>query len=234
MSIRVSVAFVRITAVVLFIAAAAIGFAGSYAHRVVAMQLQEQHITMPGAPAIDSGLDSGLLSQADAAALHPFAGQLMSNGAQAYAYADHYIAPNMFAAAKALGVPEDKASYTGLGLLISERFQQVQDDLRAIPANSELTDEQILAQAYREVADSATQLDSARQVAKLTQLRNETFLWGNTMRGLLLSAYGWWLVGSIAQVVAIFLAIISLAAAVIGFRPRPEADRSGPVLPTTA
>ncbi len=61
----------------------------SFANQSVGDQLSAQNITMP------TGDGLAALPPADQAALQPYAGQQMSNGDQAKAYADHYILVHM-------------------------------------------------------------------------------------------------------------------------------------------
>ncbi len=72
-------------AVVLLVAGALLTVASSFVGGQVASQLSAQKITMPTAQAY------GNLPPADQAALAPYAGQEMTTGAQAEAFADHYI-----------------------------------------------------------------------------------------------------------------------------------------------
>lgn len=76
-----------IVGVVLLAAAALLFFAHSYVHGQVADQLKEQQITFPaaGSQAITS------LPAADQKEISKYAGQTMETGAQAKAFADHYI-----------------------------------------------------------------------------------------------------------------------------------------------
>jgi hypothetical protein len=76
-----------IVGVVLLAAAALLFFAHSYVHGQVADQLKEQQITFPaaGSQAITS------LPAADQKEITRYAGQTMETGAQAKAFADHYI-----------------------------------------------------------------------------------------------------------------------------------------------
>jgi hypothetical protein len=60
-----------------------------YAYSNVKSQLQAQQITMPGGTAFTG------LTQDDSNALQPYAGQPMTTGAQAEAYADHFIARHL-------------------------------------------------------------------------------------------------------------------------------------------
>lgn len=80
-------------AVVLLVAGALLTVASSFVNGQVASQLSAQKITMPTAAAY------GKLAPEDQAALAPYAGQEMTTGAQAQAFADHYIAAHL----KALG-----------------------------------------------------------------------------------------------------------------------------------
>ena len=76
-----------IMGVVLLAAAALLFFAHGYVHNQVASQLKEQQITFPvaGSKAITS------LPAGDQQEISQYAGQTMTTGAQAKAFADHYI-----------------------------------------------------------------------------------------------------------------------------------------------
>ena len=76
-----------IVAVVLAIAAGLLFWAGSFAQGAVNDQLSAQKITMPAGPALDNPLIKPYLAQ--------YAGQPMTTGAQAKAYADHFILVHM-------------------------------------------------------------------------------------------------------------------------------------------
>ena len=75
-----------LVAVLLVVAGALLLWAHSFVDSNVRSQLSEQHITMPSGNAITS-----LPDQADQNALQPYAGQPLLDGAQAEAFADHYI-----------------------------------------------------------------------------------------------------------------------------------------------
>jgi hypothetical protein len=77
-------------AVVLLIGGGLLTWASSFIGDEVNTQLSEQHITMP---TNETGL--GDLPAADRAALSPYAGQQLTTGPQAKAYANHYIAVHM-------------------------------------------------------------------------------------------------------------------------------------------
>jgi hypothetical protein len=121
-------------------------------------QLAAQKITFPAAnsPEIKS------LPAADAAAMKPYGGQLMTTGAQAEAYADHFIAVHLKEAAG--GLTYSQASY--------------------------------LAMTHPKTAKYA---DEAATLFK-----------GEALRGMLLSAYGFWKIGQIL-VISAFVAFIGAA-----------------------
>jgi hypothetical protein len=77
-------------AAVLLIAGGLLTWANVFIHNEVHDQLAAQHITMP---TDKTGLAD--LPQADQDALAPYAGQQMTTGPQAKAYADHYIAVHL-------------------------------------------------------------------------------------------------------------------------------------------
>jgi hypothetical protein len=79
-----------ILAVVLLVAGGLLVWANVFIGNEVHDQLAAQKITMPTA---QTGLNA--LPAADKAALEPYAGQQMTTGPQAKAYADHYIAVHL-------------------------------------------------------------------------------------------------------------------------------------------
>jgi spore germination protein GerM len=111
---RVVSATGAIVGVVLLAAAALLFFANSYVHGQVSDQLKEQQITFPaaGSEAIAS------LPAADQKEISKYAGQPMETGAQAKAFADHYIKVHLRevadgqtysqVSAKALANPDDQ------------------------------------------------------------------------------------------------------------------------------
>jgi hypothetical protein len=76
--------------------------AADYDHRNLSDQLSAQKITMPTAAAIKASISD----PADVAALQPYEGQLMTTGAQAEAFADHYIGAHL----RKMGKTYDEAS----------------------------------------------------------------------------------------------------------------------------
>lgn len=77
----------KILAVLLIIAGLGAGGGGWYAHAQVSTQLKEQGIVMPGEESLDTDEQRDALIQ--------WAGETMSTGPQAKAYADHYIADHV-------------------------------------------------------------------------------------------------------------------------------------------
>lgn len=140
-------------------------------------QLAAQKITMPTE---QTGLSD--LPADDKAALEPYAGQQMTTGKQAQAYADHYIAVHLNNA----GGGKTYSEVSGLYLA------QCSD-----PA----------------AANSA----ACQQLAGL----KETLFQGETLRGLLLYAYAFATMGTIAGLAAIgaFIgAVLLLILSLLGFR----------------
>jgi hypothetical protein len=76
-------------AVLLLVAGGLLTWASSFIQNQVTDQLGAQHITMPTSQAY------GELPKADQNALAPYAGQKMTTGSQAKAYANHYIARHL-------------------------------------------------------------------------------------------------------------------------------------------
>lgn len=76
-----------VLAVVLAVAGVLLVWGHSYANDQVTSQLSAQKIVFP----TTSNPEFKALPKADAAAMAPYAGQLMTNGAQAEAYANHFI-----------------------------------------------------------------------------------------------------------------------------------------------
>jgi len=82
---RILVLQVIVTVVFAFSAGVCV-WAHNFTHDEVTTQLTQQGITMPTAAAFSK------MATADQDALRPYAGQLMTNGDQARAFAEHYIA----------------------------------------------------------------------------------------------------------------------------------------------
>ncbi|MFZ0160580.1 MAG: hypothetical protein WAL50_16250 [Kineosporiaceae bacterium] len=144
-----------VLAAVLLVAGGLLSWASGFIADNVSQQLGDQHITMPAGAALDNPQIKPYLEQ--------YAGQPLENGAQAKAYADHYILVHMNAAGGGKTYSE-----------VSGEFMKLSAD----PA-----------------ADKA-------EVAKLGELRQTLFM-GNTLRGLLLNAYAFATMGTIAGLAAI-------------------------------
>jgi len=131
------------------------------------------------------------------ACLVEFAGQTMQTGAQAECYASYYIALHMETSAVNAGFPG--ATYATLGSTRSDISAQI----AAAKAKGDTT----------AVNDLQKKLDSA------TALRT-TMQTGETLRGLLLTTYGFSVIGQIAgdAAYALFaLAIVMVALSLAGF-----------------
>lgn len=139
-----------VVAAVLLVAGGLLMWASNFVQDNVHGQLADQRITMPSGKAIEDPAIKPYLQQ--------YAGQPMTTGAQAKAYADHYIKVHM-----------NKASQ-------GRTYEEVSGEFIAASANPK--------------ADPA-------ELAKLGQLRQTLFM-GNTLRGLLLNAYAFGTMGTIA------------------------------------
>ena len=139
-----------IVAAVLLVAGGLLMWASTFVNDNVHSQLADQKITMPSGAAIADPAIHPYLAQ--------YAGQQMTTGAQAKAYADHYIKVHM-----------DKA---GQG----RTYEEVSGEFMA--------------------ASKADHPDAAK-VAELGQLRQTLFM-GNALRGLLLNAYAFGTMATIA------------------------------------
>ena len=161
-----------VVAVVLLFAGGLLVWASSFATQNVHDQLAAQQITMPAAAA--------LTTPAQKAALGQYVGQELTTGAQAKAYADHYIQVHM-----------DEASG---GKTYSQISGEYMAALKAAPTAQATTD--------------------------LGQLRQTLFM-GTTLRGMLLNAYAFATLGTIAMWAAIasFIgAAVMLTLGVLGLR----------------
>ncbi|MFT3874535.1 MAG: hypothetical protein QM714_18120 [Nocardioides sp.] len=142
-------------AVVLLVAGGLLTWASNFTHDQVTTQLKDQHITMPEGDA--------LATKEMKDALGKYAGEPMTTGPQAKAYADHYILVHM-------NESSDGKTYSE----VSGEFMAMSADENADPD----------------------------KLAELGQLRQTLFM-GSTLRGLLLNAYAFWTLGTIAQIASI-------------------------------
>ena len=176
-----------ILGVVLLAGAGLLFYAHGYVHGQVSDQLTQQQIVFPAAGS--KGLTS--LPPADQAAITPYAGQTMANGAQAEAFANHYIKVHL-------------AEVAG-------------------------------GQTYSQVSAKSLANPSDQQLAGQVQ----TLFRGETLRGLLLNAYAFDTMATVALVGA-WICLIAGAAlivlAVLGFVHArrvgaQQATRSSPAEP---
>lgn len=188
---------------------------GKFADSFIEEQLADQYITMPTEEAIDGQITSGRITEADAEELRPYAGEELTNGNQAKAYANNYIYAHMKASAAGAGYPD--GNYANLGGAFSEKEAALIEELKA--DNPDADEETLSRMAAAEIANPMTEYDNAREAATLEDLRYGTFLDGNTLRGMLLNAYGWGLVGTIAFWAGLLLVIGGIALAAYGFIP---------------
>ena len=210
-------ALARVCGVVLPLGGAAAVIGGAFAHKFVAQQLEAESISMPDAELIEKEVGFGSITEADAKLLRPHAGVTLSSGPQALIYADNYVLAHMKVAAKQAGVDADQATYAGVGDLAQARTRELKDELRQ--AHPDLGPGEINGLAKAEINDPETDYDTARQVAALQKLRAENFFMGNAIRGMLLNAYGWWLVGLVARMAGHAFVGLGAVLAVIGFWP---------------
>jgi hypothetical protein len=157
-----------VVAVVLLFAGGLLVWASSFATQNVHDQLAAQQIKMPVAAALTTPTMKAELTQ--------YAGQDLTTGAQAKAYADYYIQAHM--------------------------------------------DEQAQGKTYSQVSGeymAALKADpTAQATADLGQLRQTLFM-GTTLRGMLLNAYAFATLGTIAMWAAIAAFIGSAVMFVLGF-----------------
>ena len=176
----------------------ALGFAlltqYTFAQDYVKEELSAQKITFATA---DKLTDAEKNWKAGSACLVTYAGQVMQTGPQAECYAKYYLAEHMDASAKNAGFPG--ATYATLGPIRTDLSAQV----AAAKAKGDTT----------AAADAQKKLDAA------TSLRS-TMQTGETLRGLLLTVYGFSAIGEKAGLAAniIFgLAALMAALSVAGF-----------------
>ena len=157
-----------IVAAVLLVAGGLLVWASSFATANVHDQLSAQQITMPVAAALTTPEMKANLEQ--------YAGQPLTTGAQAKAYADHYIQAHM-----------DESSD-------GRTYSQVSGE-------------------YREAMEAD---HTSEATTELGQLRESLFM-GTTLRGMLLNAYAFATLGTIAMWAAIAAFIGSAVMFALGF-----------------
>lgn len=176
----------------------ALGFAifsqYTFAQDYVKEELSAQKITFATA---DKLTDAEKNWKPGSACLVTYAGQTMETGPQAECYAKYYLAEHMDASAKNAGFPG--ATYATLGAIRTG----LTADITALKAKGDTTG----------AADTQKKLDSA------TSLRT-TMQTGETLRGLLLTVYGFSVLGDKAGLAANLLyglAAIMFALSAAGF-----------------
>jgi len=166
-------------AAVLLVAGILLGWAHSFVTSEVHTQLSAQKIDFP----TRTNAEFKALPKADAAAMGQYAGQPMTNGAQAETYADHFIAYHL--------------TLIGGG----KTYSQLSALSMAQPTNTKLAGEV------------------------------QTVFRGDTLRSMLLNAYGFWKMGQIAEIASIvsyigagLLLVLSAFGLVHLRRAAPEAE----------
>lgn len=140
----------------------------SFVHNMVSDELTAQKISVPavGSP----GFDATTLGATQYSEISQYAGQPVTTGPQAQAYANDFINVHL---QKVAG---------------GQTYSQVSGKL---------------------IAEKAKPNPDAKTVATLSGQRTTLFM-GETLRGLLLNAYGWWTVGQYAFYAAIGLMVAAI------------------------
>jgi len=147
------------------------------------------------------------LPQASQDALAPYVGQAMTNGDQAQAYANHYIWEHMQTACTTVKDAQGNS-------------------VPAVPADK---------CTYAGIGAVATASTDATQKAAYTAVRTSNFT-GDSLRSMLLTAYAFWLVGSIAfwvGIAALVLGAVLLALAFTVFKDK-SATTAAPAAETAS
>lgn len=155
-------------ALVLLVAGGLMTFASNFINSNVEEQLAQQQITMPAAAALQT--------QEQKDALLQYAGQKMTTGDQAKAFADNYILEHMNASS-------DGRTYSQ----VSGEYMKLAKDPSADPA----------------------------AVKALGDLRQSLFM-GNTLRGMLLNAYAFGTMATVAKIAAVISFVGAGLLAVLG------------------
>ena len=216
METKVYKTLAKVVGIVLLLLGIGVFAGGQFASGFVSSQLKDQGITFPSIEAIEAqSVDNGgSLTAEDLAAMSKYAGQQLTTGDQAKVWADNYIAAHMRAAAKGAGVPDDMATFNGIGDYAQEIEAALNEKVKAEnPAKSE---DEIKAIVAAEVNNPQTTYAEAQQVSQLNNLKSTTFFQGNMIRGTLLSAYGWGLIGTIAKIAGVALAVVGVLLFVAG------------------
>lgn len=161
-----------VVAILLVVLAFAVATQYAFASDYVKTELTAQKITFTAADKLTAEEKSW---KPGSACLTTYAGQLMQSGPQAECYASYYIALHMEEAAKTAGFPG--ATYATLGATRTELTAQVT--------------------AAKAKGDTAAAADAQKKFDAATALRT-TMQTGETLRGLLLTTYGFSVLGDLA------------------------------------
>lgn len=161
-----------VLAILLAVLGLAVGSQASFATDYVAGELGAQKITFTEASKLSPEETSW---KAGSSCLVIYGGQLLQTGKQAECYAKYYIAKHMDAAATNAGFPG--ATYATLGAISSDLRTQVS--------------------AAKAKGDTTAAADLQKKVDSATALRS-TMQTGETLRGLLLTTYGFSVMGDLA------------------------------------
>ena len=161
-------------AAILVALAFAIGTQYAFAQDYVKGELSAQKITFPAADKLTAAEKTW---QPGSTCLVEFAGQTMASGKQAECYAKYFIALHMSTSAINAGFPG--ATYATLG--------PIRTDLNAQITAAKTKGDTAAAEAAQKKLDAATALRTTMQT-------------GETLRGLLLTTYGFSVMGDLAGV----------------------------------
>jgi hypothetical protein len=165
-----------------------------FAHSYVKDQLSQQKITFTAA---DKLSDEEKNWQPGSACLTEYAGQLMTTGKMAECYANFYIALHLETAATTAGFPGE--TYATLGAIRTNLSAEVAAD--------------------KAKGDTAAAADAQKKLDSATSLRT-TAQTGETLRGLLLTSYGFSVFGEKAELagnVCFAIGALLLLLAIPGF-----------------
>ncbi len=196
-------------AAVLLIAGGLLTWASVFVGDTVHDQLSQQDITMPSGAALDA------LPAGDKVALEPYAGQQMTTGPQAKAYADHFILVHMNKGGAEL------AETVGAMGVDTSGWQQPMTYSSAGAVSKEIAAETTLSDSVKTEATTA-----------VNTFRSDTLFTGNTLRGLLLYGYAFATIGTIAGYAAIAAFVgagVLLILAILGLW---HARRAQPIAPS--
>jgi hypothetical protein len=178
---------------VLIVAGAMLMWGANFASSQVSSQLKEQGVYFPAKG--DAGFDAKTYPT-----LQKWAGQQLTTGEQAKAYANDYIAHHL----KAINGGKNYAQTSADAMKL-----QNQASLDAVAANNSPEDQTLV-----DAADA-----SATAAAAANEKVNLLFR-GETLRGLLLTSFAFWQIGQIAFISGIFAfgaAIVMLILTLLGF-----------------